>query len=280
MYNIHISVSNIQRGCVYDGKGVRTTVFLRGCSLRCPWCCNPETWVSNQFYINKSKCLYYIGITSPLCDGCFANSKENIDINCKFNAIKIISSDYTINSLFDFLSHDFKQMVNTQGGVTFSGGEPLLQAAELLNLLQRLKDSHIDICFETSLVVPSQNLQLVLPYTDEFIIDLKLQPEMLLFDEKYIPDIKEKVSRMQASTRITYRLVFVDSIINHKSKVIESLKELDISSIELIRAHNLGASKYKQLELNGIDYTANECLFLEFSNLLNMNQIKTFHISI
>lgn len=74
-----LEVTNIQRGCVYDGPGVRTTVFLKGCSLCCPWCCNPETITrEDAFYIDNSKCLKYQGISSSICNACEKYGGENL----------------------------------------------------------------------------------------------------------------------------------------------------------------------------------------------------------
>ena len=101
-------VTNIQHFCLHDGDGIRTTVFLKGCSLRCPWCANPENINMNiEKYVEK------------------LNNKE-IEKNYGFNI--------TIDELYSEIVKD-KNFYSNGGGVTFSGGEPILQINELEDLL-------------------------------------------------------------------------------------------------------------------------------------------------
>ena len=124
-------VTNIQHFCLHDGYGIRTTVFLKGCSLRCPWCANPENINMNiEKYVEK------------------LNNKE-IEKNYGFNI--------TIDELYSEIVKD-KNFYSNGGGVTFSGGEPILQINELEDLLIKLNNENINITFETALFVPKDYL--------------------------------------------------------------------------------------------------------------------------
>ena len=149
-----VIISDIQRFCLHDGPGIRTTVFLKGCSLRCPWCCNPETI---NFEIEETNENYKYGYEIDLED----LEKE--------------------------ILKDIKYYENG-GGVTFSGGECLLQFDKLEPLLKSLKNQGVNICIETSLTVPEKYVDIAIKYVDEFIIDIKILDE--LCEEKINGNIK------------------------------------------------------------------------------------------
>lgn len=138
-----IIVSNIQRMCFHDGPGIRTTVFTKGCSLHCPWCSNPE---NIEFDLQK----YHIG------------SEEG-----EYGKI------YTKNELLEEILKD-ECFWGEDGGVTFSGGEALMQADALLPLLEELKKNGVNIAVETALFIPEKYLTEVIPFIDYFIVDVKI----------------------------------------------------------------------------------------------------------
>ena len=138
-----VRVTNIQRFSLQDGPGIRTTIFLKGCSLKCPWCSNPE----------------------------------NIDFSIQeynYNGkIGVYGYDIDLEKLYDEIIKDKKYFINN-GGVTFSGGEALLQFDIIEPLLKKLKKNNINICVETCLVAPLKNLKIAIKYVDEFFVDIKL----------------------------------------------------------------------------------------------------------
>lgn len=275
-----INVSSIQRGCVFDGSGIRTTVFLKGCSLRCPWCCNPETWSQQKYLLDEEKCLFYRGIASNLCVNCtLQGGADGLD-RCRFNASRLTSKLYDLDDLLELICADLSVMKASNGGVTFSGGEPLLQASQLEPLLHKIKSKGIDVAFETTLVAPIENLTKLLNYVDEYIIDLKMQPQMLLNDNDYFNHIKETISLIPSTIRKTYRMVFVNEVEGVKEIVAQKLKVLNINDVEILKVHNMAENKYKKLGMKFLNHeTSNERLY-QFSKYLMDKKIHTTILSI
>ena len=210
-----LRVINIQRGCVYDGPGVRTTVFLKGCSLHCPWCCNPETIsYEEQWFIDDRKCVLRQGRSSQLCAPCERQDGTRSIQSCPYGVVEPTSYDYSTEELLEILLKDKELYKESHGGVTFSGGEPLLQSEELVTILSKLKGLNVHIVLETTLVASEKAINLVLPYVDLYIIDLKLQPQMKLSDRSYLGSIKNKLSLMRDKQKC-FRLVFVDEVFDY-----------------------------------------------------------------
>jgi len=138
-------ITNIQRFCLHDGPGIRTTIFVKGCSLRCPWCCNPECLNPNyEVYFQRNKCLLERGISCNICCGeLFKNPQEYFQVNnknsilyefdfesfkecCPTKALDVCGKIYSVEEIMKILKKDMLYFRNSGGGVTFSGGEPLL----------------------------------------------------------------------------------------------------------------------------------------------------------
>mgnify|MGYP000258385265 FL=1 len=141
-----IIVTNIQRFSLHDGPGIRTTVFLKGCYICCPWCSNPEN-------------------ISPRYEEYIQNGIGGI-----------YGKAYSSKELFDEIIKDHIFYDET-GGVTFSGGEVLLQAEVILTVLKMLKREKITVAVETSLFAPTNKLNMILPYVDYFLVDMKIMDE-------------------------------------------------------------------------------------------------------
>ncbi len=179
-------VFNIQRFCLHDGPGIRTVVFLKGCPLRCKWCSNPESQsplrevmyfrrlcigcgkcitlcplgainARNKFFIDKNKC--------NACGICVKN--------CTAQALRISGEFYSCDQLFDLVIKDKNFFDLSNGGVTFSGGEPLLQPVFLKAVLKKLKQYNINTAIETAGYCHRGVLSEIAPYTDMFMFDIK-----------------------------------------------------------------------------------------------------------
>lgn len=261
-----LRVTNIQHGCVFDGPGVRTTVFLKGCSLRCPWCCNPETISSKpQWFVDNNKCILFKGNNSRICEHCERNNGTRPIQQCEFGVAVPVSADYGCEELYEQLLKQIDIYKETCGGVTFSGGEPLLQSANLVPLLEKLKKSDIHIAFETTLVVKQGNIMDILPYSDCFMVDLKLQPQMFLYDEEYIIHLA-KMKNLVRGKQNFFRMVFINEVLEQSDLIINALRAIEVEKIEILLCHNLGDKKYSKLSLSHKDYTADKnlaCLFVK-----------------
>ena len=216
-------ITNIQRFSLHDGPGIRTTVFLKGCSIRCPWCSNPEN-INHQ-------------IESYVKDG-----KEGF-----------YGKEYSVDQVLKEVLKD-KIFYEDNGGVTFSGGEALLYAKELLPLMQQIKQNNISIAVESSLFVPSSYLEMVIPYVDNFYVDLKVMDnERCSFLLKGNLDLfKSNLAILAKSKKFNVRIPVIFGYTDNEDNIrsiIDVIREYSssIEMVELIKGHNLGDNKYVSL---------------------------------
>lgn len=180
-------VLNIQRMSTEDGPGLRTTLFVKGCPLTCAWCHNPES-LSASFQIEwlGERCIGCGTCVSVCPEGALELTSEGLVMDrdrcklclscaqaCPTLAIETKGEDRTVDQLFDELVKD-RAYFGQDGGVTLSGGEIMGQAEEAALLLQKLKESGIRTAIDTSGLCTRASLDLVLPWTDLVLYDLKL----------------------------------------------------------------------------------------------------------
>lgn len=184
-------VANVQRFTVHDGPGIRTELFLKGCSLRCEWCSNPETYerfpqvgVKPQNCIGCGYCLKacaehgrnalkigdnrIAGINRDLCDNCLLCEEE-----CMSGCLTVWGKKMTVDDAMDVIRRDRTFYDRSGGGVTLSGGEALLQWRFCRDLLKLCKEEGIHTCVESALHVNPKAIDEVVPYVDLFIADIK-----------------------------------------------------------------------------------------------------------
>ena len=180
-------IFDIKRFAVHDGPGIRTTVFFKGCPLRCIWCHNPEGMcLGRDLMVKRERCI--------LCETCVSACKDNalsvqnnqivIDRRqctfcnacvdaCPTRAIVRIDRDVTDDELVEELTCDLI-FTGDEGGVTLSGGDPLFQADFALSVLKKLKERHVNTCVESCLMTPSHVIESLMEVTDHFLVDIKL----------------------------------------------------------------------------------------------------------
>ncbi|MBR1810103.1 MAG: glycyl-radical enzyme activating protein [Clostridia bacterium] len=181
-----MKVLDIQRMSTEDGPGLRTTVFVKGCPLRCAWCHNPESipprshveWlgvrcigcrICEQTCPQKGIRLDTDGVhTSEQCEACGACTAA-----CPTQALELKGTDYTVDALFDTVMKD-RSYWGKDGGVTLSGGEITLQWQEALTLLTKLKEAGVNTAVDTCGLAKREVFEALLPVTDIFLYDLKL----------------------------------------------------------------------------------------------------------
>ncbi|MDD3022010.1 MAG: glycyl-radical enzyme activating protein, partial [Alphaproteobacteria bacterium] len=183
-------IFNIQRYSVHDGPGIRTIVFLKGCPLRCPWCANPEG-------LDLQKTLLH---NENLCSGCgrcenvcpehaitfTPNGKAQINRQkctlcekcvsvCWADAFKVFGTPMTVNDILHEVIKDEVFYRRSGGGLTVSGGEPLMHSQFLSLLLQHAKeDYHLNTAIETTCHAAESSFRSVLPHLDVVLSDIKL----------------------------------------------------------------------------------------------------------
>lgn len=184
-------VTNVQRFTIHDGPGIRTELFLKGCSLRCEWCSNPETYERYpQVGVDSKKCIccgYCLEICANhgrnalriedgkiaaidrnLCDNCLLCAEE-----CMSGALSVWGKKMTVEEALRIIRRDINFYERSGGGVTISGGEALLQWQFCRDLLKQCKEEGIHTCVETALHVNPKAIDEVAPYVDLFITDIK-----------------------------------------------------------------------------------------------------------
>ena len=244
-----IRVTSIQRLCVNDGPGVRTVAFLKGCYLQCPWCCNPEAiHYEGDEYFDKGRCK--CPEKNPICRNCELHGGNMPKDGCPFGGYEKTYKDYTADELYGLLMRD-EPLYRDGGGVTFSGGEPLLQAFAIKPLLQRLKKENVHIAFETTLYAPREQYQAVKEYVDYWLVDLKFQFGYIA-NRDYdigIHRFEENLLDLQSLGRdILYRMVGMEEMMSLKNKIVNDLLMHEITKLEILDYHGLAENKYKQLD--------------------------------
>lgn len=181
-------IFDIERFAIHDGPGIRTVVFFKGCDLDCIWCQNPEGKIGNiEIYLDKSNCTK-CGKCEETCPVNKIIISNDIEINriscpiecflcvekCPTSAIKQKGKYYTLNELLEIVIKDKPFFGISGGGVTLSGGEPLLQVKFVRYFLKLLKEENINVTVETAGFVEWENIETVLSYTDIIYYDLKI----------------------------------------------------------------------------------------------------------
>jgi pyruvate formate lyase activating enzyme len=168
-------IFDIERNSFVDGPGIRTTVFFKGCNLRCAWCHNPESQsAAPELMFHQKRCTG-CGKCKEKCP----NSLETCTLcgkcvlYCPNDAREIAGKKYTPEAVLRELLKDKVFYENSGGGVTFSGGECMLQIDFLEEILKRCKQNGIHTAVDTAGHVPYESFERVIPYTDLFLYDVK-----------------------------------------------------------------------------------------------------------
>ncbi len=266
--NKDVLISNIQRFSLDDGEGIRTTVFFKGCNLQCKWCHNPECITFQPvLQLNKNSCTS-CGVCEKVCrqnvhtiregqhmvnrDACIQCG--NCVASCGNEALKKVGKKYSVEEVMEIILKDKAFYENSDGGVTFSGGEPMLALPMLKELLMQCKKHSISTAVDTAGHVSFERYLEVFPYTNVFLIDLKLwdNEKHLLFTGVSNALIKENIRRISDSgKRIIIRIPVIGSVnddLEELGKMAEFLREIKkVELVQLLPYHIYGIGKYDMI---------------------------------
>ncbi len=263
------TITDIKRFAVHDGDGIRTTVFFKGCPLRCVWCHNPESLSSKkQLAFYRHKCTN-CGACEKICsansffEGEHSFMREECTLCgkcstiCPNEALKIYGKQMSVEDVLDAVMRDKDFYAVSGGGVTISGGECLLQSEFCAEILKECKENGINTAVDTCGYVKKEAIDRVLPYTDVFLYDLKAFDEavhikctgvsnrIILENLRYIDNLGKKIE-----IRIPYIPGYNDDQLEGLAEVIKGLK--NIVRVKLLPYHNYANSRYEAL---GIENT-------------------------
>ena len=247
---------DIERNAFSDGPGIRTTVFFKGCNLRCAWCHNPES------QLMPSQMMFY----QDQCTGCgkcarvCPNQLERCDLcgkcalYCPADARKVCGREYTLDEVLSEVLKDTAYYDRSGGGVTFSGGECMLQIDFLAEMLQKCKENGIHTAVDTAGHVPFEHFEKVLPFTDLFLYDLKLLDSERHRQYTGVSNqlILENLQRLfAADAKVWIRIPVIPGVNDQPEEMKLVRKWLDQNGhpekIELLPYHAMGENKYRAL---------------------------------
>ena len=269
-----LQITNVQRFNLYDGPGIRTTIFLKGCSVQCPWCCNPENIQREpEFYLKQEDCIN-CNECQEICPEKLIKKPEDISQitetsclqcrkcaeNCPTNAIGIYGETKTNENLLNLIKKDKEYYQPDNGGVTFSGGEPLLQAPELVAILKELKKENIHVAVETSLFAPLKSLKKIENMVDLFIVDIKILNEGNCREiiKGNLKEFKTNIGELESKKKdLIFRFPLIRPLTFNKENIkllYTFIQEHNIEYLEIFKAHNLASNKYVSLGLKPEKY--------------------------
>jgi pyruvate formate lyase activating enzyme len=264
----HGVVFNIQRFSIQDGPGIRTTVFLKGCPLRCQWCSNPESQSPHPEIMYRSKQCQKCGTCAEVCDvGAVTviDGRPSLDRStctmcmdcveaCPSGALEISGKRMALEEVVDEACKDELFYTNSGGGVTLSGGEPLSQPEFSRLFLKACKERSIHTALDTSGHAAWQVMQGVLEYTDLVLFDLKhLSSEKHLegtqaSNDLILGNLRKTLDLEQSRVWIRIPMIpdYNDSA-PYVEELVHVLKEMRAEKVSLLGYHQWGRSKYEAL---------------------------------
>ncbi|MHC1723687.1 MAG: choline TMA-lyase-activating enzyme [Aminipila sp.] len=268
------TIFNIQKYNMYDGPGVRTLVFFKGCPLRCKWCANPEGLEKKFQIMFKSNSCTNCGACVSVCPvGIHSISKDsqkhevsqNIDCLgcgkcvevCNAKALTVVGEVKTISELLEIILEDKTFYEVSGGGVTLGGGEVTMQTEAATSLLQACKQEGINTAIETCGYTKLENILKIAEFTDLFLYDIKQMNSDKHFEltgvrnELILSNLKELLHRRY---NVKVRMPMLKGINDSEEEIRQVIEFLmpyrdckNFKGIDLLPYHKLGVNKYNQL---------------------------------
>lgn len=273
-------IFNVQKYSIYDGPGVRTLIFFKGCPLRCKWCSNPEGLKRKYQVMYKEDLCINCGNCIPVCpvhihclldkeDGQPPRHKINRNIDCvgcrkcenvcPKQALSIVGSDKTISEVMGIIQQDVLFYHSSGGGVTLGGGEVTAQPEFATNLLTECKRMGIHTAIETSGYAKLDTLLMIAQFTDLFLYDIKHIDSDRHYEltgvrnERILDNLTELIRR---GYNVKIRMPLIRGLNDSEDTIggtLEFLQQFkgykNFQGIDLLPYHKLGINKYKQLDM-------------------------------
>jgi glycyl-radical enzyme activating protein len=269
-----INIFDIQRFSWVDGPGIRTVVFFKGCSLDCFWCHNPESRSFDRDLLFYADRCIQCGKCASICpNGCHAFPegrhimKRELCIGCgkcasvcNAEALEIVGRGVSVDEVTEEVMKDTEFYRMSGGGLTLSGGEPLLQPEGCFELLERCKEKGIGTAVDTAGNVAWASFARILPVTDYILYDIKTLDEARHKKACGVSNraiLRNLLNLKDSDVKVIVRVPLVGGI-NDTKEEIEEIVELvsafdNLHKVELLPFHKLGRSKYEAL---GLEYRA------------------------
>ncbi len=279
MNDVKATVFNIQRFTVHDGPGIRTEFFLKGCTIRCRWCGNPESFIKKpQVGVFSNRC-----IGTEACGDCITACPEGdeemftisdnkiIGINrdkctnctkcydaCPSDALKLWGREMNVEEAMEVIRKDKSFYEENNGGVTISGGEALMHPEFVREVFKQCRAEGIHTCVETALHVNPKVLDDVLPYTDMLITDIKhidsdIHKEHVgVGNEKLLENMKLVANyKIPMIVRIPIIPGFNDDreVVSQIGDFVKNQLGDAVIQMQLLRFRPLGQEKYESLSI-------------------------------
>ena len=263
-----LKIFDLQRFAIHDGPGIRTTVFLKGCPLDCVWCHNPESKSpkSQLKYLEKN-CIF-CGECEKVCGEKVHILYENVHKiqfrnciqcgkcvdSCINQALSILGKEMTTADILDIVLKDWDFYVKSGGGLTVSGGEPMMQFEALYELLKKAKEKGLHTCLDTSGQAATEKYQEISKYVDIFLYDYKITDP--LEHKKYIGVdntliLKNLKHLLENGNTVFLRCPIIPGINdfeNHYRAIVDLSKKYDnIQQVNLMTYHDMAKGKASQI---------------------------------
>ena len=278
------TIINIQKYSIHDGPGIRTTVFLKGCPLNCWWCHNPESQnPTPEIMFFKEKCTG--------CGSCFKRCPtkaielvEGYPVTyktkctlcgkcsdfCPSSARELVGKDISIKDLMSEIIKDEVFYEESNGGVTFSGGEPLMHADYLSNILNICKEKNIHTTIDTSGYAAWSQFEKIIDKVDLFLFDIKHMNNKKHLEYTGVSNnvILENLKKLsERGSNIYIRMPIIAGINDDDENIdnaVEFISKLNIIHVDLLPYHKMGMDKYRRLDrsykLSGLEKPTEEVI--------------------